>query len=233
MIELMEAAVAVEVPSGSAGFTCSDDLVITRLDEAGRAEQAGVELGMRVCEFMGEALPAERTWAELKKVARVTPKPWRFGFGFPPPAEPAPAGESLEEGGAAPAPPAVAPEERGRVRRLFRAARSGDEAALRRVIDEGVDVNVATRDGWTALLQASWYGHDACVSALRSAGATIQSAAAETAGTAPYLEARRMVFSERKLQAAGEALPEGVEGLEEVAQRALWGPIGGTPATAE
>ena len=85
----MEAAVAVEVPSGSAGFTCSDDLVITRLDEAGRAEQAGVELGMRVCEFMGEALPAERTWAELKKVARVTPKPWRFGFGFPPPAEPA------------------------------------------------------------------------------------------------------------------------------------------------
>ena len=47
----MEAAVAVEVPSGSAGFTCSDDLVITRLDEAGRAEQAGVELGMRVCEF--------------------------------------------------------------------------------------------------------------------------------------------------------------------------------------
>ena len=92
------------------------------------------------------------------------------------------------------------------------------------------DVAQATKDGWTALLQASWYGHDACVSALRSAGATIQSAAAETAGTAPYLEARRMVFSERKLQAAGGGLPEGVEGLEEVAQRALWGPIGGTPA---
>ena len=34
----MEAAVAVEVPSGSAGFTCSDDLVITRLDEAGIEE---------------------------------------------------------------------------------------------------------------------------------------------------------------------------------------------------
>ena len=49
---------------------------------------------------------------------------------------------------------------------------------------------VGVQDGWTALLQASWNGHDECVRMLRLAGATVQSASDATAGTAPYLEAR-------------------------------------------
>ena len=133
------ATCVIDVPEGSAGFTCSDDLVITRLDEGGRAEVAGVSIGMSVCQFMGDDLPESRTWAELKKVARVTPKPWQFGFGF--------RGHAPDTS-AAPEPElvALAPEERVKVRKLFRAARAGDAASLRQVLDEGgVDVNAATR----------------------------------------------------------------------------------------
>lgn len=52
------------------------------------------------------------------------------------------------------------------------------------------DASCCAQDGWTALLQASWNGHDECVRMLRLAGATVQSASEQTAGTAPYLEAR-------------------------------------------
>lgn len=94
-----------------------------------------MSIGMSVCQFMGEDLPESRTWAELKKVARVTPKPWQFGFGHRVAAESQPEPEL----------PAITPEERVKVRKLFRAARAGDAAALRQVLDGGVDVNTATR----------------------------------------------------------------------------------------
>ena len=76
-------ACVISVTEGSAGFTCDDSLIITRLDDAGLAEVGGVTIGMRVCQFMGENLPEFRTWTELKKVARVTPKPWTFSFSAP------------------------------------------------------------------------------------------------------------------------------------------------------
>ena len=103
----------------------------------GRAELAGVKIGMRVCQFMGEELPESRTWAELKQVAKSTPKPWQFGFGD--------SSETALSMGASPQPPTISPEERIKVRKLFRAARSGDQASLQQILDEGVDVNMATR----------------------------------------------------------------------------------------
>lgn len=101
---------------------------------------AGVKIGMRVCQFMGEELPESRTWAELKKVAKGTPKPWQFGFGHsePAPLELVPAQPALQ-------PSTISPEERVKVRKLFRAARSGDQKSLQQILDEGVDVNAATR----------------------------------------------------------------------------------------
>lgn len=101
---------------------------------------AGVKIGMRVCQFMGEELPESRTWAELKKVAKGTPKPWQFGFGHsePAPLELVPAQPALQ-------PSTISSEERVKVRRLFRAARSGDQKSLQQILDESVDVNAATR----------------------------------------------------------------------------------------
>ena len=108
---------------------------------------AGVTVGMRVCQFMGEELPESRTWAELKKVAKGTPKPWQFGFGHSQsvPAAAAAAAAAAAPPVAEPQQPAITPEERVKVRKLFRAARSGDEASLGQILDEGVEVNTATR----------------------------------------------------------------------------------------
>ena len=103
---------------------------------------AGVTVGMRVCQFMGEELPESRTWAELKKVAKGTPKPWQFGFGH---SQSVPAAAAAAPPVAEPQQPAITPEERVKVRKLFRAARSGDEASLGQILDEGVEVNTATR----------------------------------------------------------------------------------------
>ncbi len=102
---------------------------------------AGVKIGMRVCQFMGDELPESRTWAELKKVAKGTPKPWQFGFGH----SEATAPIDLVLAQPEPQPAEISPEERVKVRKLFRAARSGDQKSLQQILDEGVNVNAATR----------------------------------------------------------------------------------------
>ena len=111
------------------------------MPKGGRAEVAGVKIGMRVCQFMGEELPESRTWAELKKVAKGTPKPWQFGFGHSEATVPVELVLAQPE----PEPAAISAEERVKVRKLFRAARSGDQNSLQQILDEGVDVNAATR----------------------------------------------------------------------------------------
>ena len=72
----------IEVTSGSAGFTCDELLVITRVETGGKAEAGGVKLGMSVTSFMGEKFTDGYTWSELKGLAKMTPKPWAFGFGL-------------------------------------------------------------------------------------------------------------------------------------------------------
>ena len=75
------------------------------------------------------------------------------------------------------------------------------------------------QDGWTALLMASWGGHTECRHMLRLAGATVESAKKQTCCKAAYLEARRLIYQERKRQSEGTLPPEYVR-LGEIAPRA-------------
>ena len=64
-----------------AGFTCTPNLTVKRLDESCLAVSAGVKLGMRVATFQGKTLDASSvTWKHLKNLVRNSEKPWRFGF---------------------------------------------------------------------------------------------------------------------------------------------------------
>ena len=137
----------IEVTSGSAGFTCDELLVITRVEAGGKAEAGGVKLGMSVTSFMGEKFTDGYTWSELKGLAKMTPKPWAFGFGLKlthltrssvvDGEEPEPEPEQMP----------LSEDERNSVRALFRAARSGDSAALQEALVFGASplVNKATK----------------------------------------------------------------------------------------
>ncbi|KAF2685715.1 ankyrin, partial [Lentithecium fluviatile CBS 122367] len=72
---------------------------------------------------------------------------------------------------------------------LLRAAIYGYEAIVRRLLDEGVDVN--EKDGYrqTALLGAAMYGHEAVVKLLLEEGADISSC--DIWGETPLSEAKK------------------------------------------
>jgi hypothetical protein len=125
----------IDVQSGSAGFTCDEQLVITQLVDGGLAADAGVELGMQVTSFQGERFAQGFTWSQLKARAKTTPKPWQFGFGIELQMELEPETEHVP----------IAEEERDNLRKLFRAAKAGNAVGLQEAIDTGVDVNRATR----------------------------------------------------------------------------------------
>ena len=55
-------------------------------------------------------------------------------------------------------------------KRLIQAAASGDTAALKPLLDRGVNVNVRDKDGWTPLIYASAFGHSDCVLVLLAYG---------------------------------------------------------------
>jgi hypothetical protein len=76
-----EREIVVEVPEGSAGFKCDEQLVITRIDAGGRCEAAGVQMGWVVTAFQDERFAPSFTWTQLKGLAKTTPKPWNFAFG--------------------------------------------------------------------------------------------------------------------------------------------------------
>jgi hypothetical protein len=240
-----EREIVVEVPEGSAGFKCDEQLVITRIDAGGRCEAAGVQMGWVVTAFQDERFAPSFTWTQLKGLAKTTPKPWNFAFGphasgavaqggggggqaaagqreETPVSAAAPSGApqlSLNPAATAaetPPPTAISAESRAQVRAMFRAAKENDVEKLRAAIAAGADVNQCTQDGWSALLMASWAGHQECAMILRKAGASIDSAALPTTEASPYLEARRMVYEERR---DGKALPKGVSRLVEVPMR--------------
>ena len=57
--------------------------------------------------------------------------------------------------------------------RLWKAAASGDQKAIKKVIGEGGNVNVADRDGWTACHWAAAKGHSEAIAVLSKLGADI------------------------------------------------------------
>ncbi|XP_019630682.1 PREDICTED: ankyrin repeat domain-containing protein 23-like [Branchiostoma belcheri] len=57
---------------------------------------------------------------------------------------------------------------------LRKAAGRGEEDRVKQLLAEGVNVNAADNGRWTALHQASMYGHTGTVQALLTAGATIE-----------------------------------------------------------
>ena len=57
--------------------------------------------------------------------------------------------------------------------KLRAASEKGDLAEVRRLLNEGVDVNCTNDIGWTALLEASYYGHVDIVKALLEKNAKI------------------------------------------------------------
>ncbi|MDY0008160.1 MAG: ankyrin repeat domain-containing protein [Bdellovibrionales bacterium] len=75
--------------------------------------------------------------------------------------------------GLTPAPSAAAPDRTA----LLRAAESGDLRQLRRLIEDGADINAADTQGWTPLMKAARNHHLKAVAELITAGANI---AAET-----------------------------------------------------
>ena len=58
-------------------------------------------------------------------------------------------------------------------RNLIRAIRDEDTEELKRLLDEGADVNRKYKDGWTALMQASAIGSPEMVTMLLDKGADV------------------------------------------------------------
>jgi ankyrin repeat protein len=54
---------------------------------------------------------------------------------------------------------------------VYEAAKAGKEAELTRLIGLGGNVNWRHEDGYTALMLASWFGHEGCVRLLLEAEA--------------------------------------------------------------
>ena len=74
-----EAPLCIELTEGAAGFCCSESLVVNQVNAGGRAQVAGVTLGMRLLSLQDEAVDG-KTWDFVKAVASRIPKPWRFQF---------------------------------------------------------------------------------------------------------------------------------------------------------
>ena len=74
--------VTVVVHDGeSAGFTCSDNLRVEKVDAGGLAAQSGVKPGMALVAFQGHGVPAaERSWKKMRTRIKLSPKPWSFDF---------------------------------------------------------------------------------------------------------------------------------------------------------
>ena len=68
------------VSKGSAGFACEEDPQVKKVNEGGKADQAGVQVGMVLVAFQGEALEPGKTWAVVREKIKSTQKPWAFGF---------------------------------------------------------------------------------------------------------------------------------------------------------
>jgi len=56
---------------------------------------------------------------------------------------------------------------------FFQAVKSGDYAEVKRLIEEGADVNAQNNDGWTALMWATHYGYPEFAKLLIDKGADI------------------------------------------------------------
>lgn len=77
------AVVVLNVPKGSAGFTCAENLTVIKLPpgkKGSQAEAAGVTIGMHCVAFQGVALDSTATWSSLKDLVKNSPRPWSFTF---------------------------------------------------------------------------------------------------------------------------------------------------------
>src|SRR5581483_8858540 len=66
-------------------------------------------------------------------------------------------------------------EERIRARRLFQALEDGNDAALRAILDEGINLELTNGSGWTPLMVAAFMGRERQAALLIEAGARINS----------------------------------------------------------
>ena len=59
------------------------------------------------------------------------------------------------------------------VEKLLEVSLKGDTDALRETLAAGADVNAVDVFGWTSLMYAARFGHEACVKLLLAAGADV------------------------------------------------------------
>ena len=71
--------VTVVIEDGSAGFACHEDRIVKKVNEGGASEVAGVRVGMSLSAFQDESV-AGKTWAQVKDLVKVAPKPWTLVF---------------------------------------------------------------------------------------------------------------------------------------------------------
>jgi ankyrin repeat protein len=70
---------------------------------------------------------------------------------------------------------------------IVRASAKGDLAKVKKLVEEGADVNTAVAGGRTALIEAAWGGHADIVKYLIERGASVNSA--DTSGYTPLMRA--------------------------------------------
>jgi ankyrin repeat protein len=70
---------------------------------------------------------------------------------------------------------------------------AGDVESIRLWLDAGVDVDIATENGWSPLLITCWQGHVALVRLLLDAGANKEKAS-NTGATPLFMAARRAMM---------------------------------------